>query len=367
MAEKRKADCNCATDYVTPRRNKIVRIDVDEDVSFATMASEADRSAEDHPTCGREDAFLNRILEKMDGANKLLSEKLNENVRQLIHPFNLQISENCLAIGNNARAIEEIRLTIRGITPSRGNSIPNAVATPDVSHKDQEQMNYEISRRSIRIWPVKGESDAEIKTNAEIFLLDVLLVARSDVEAAGKLRFRRTKTPKKARLHDEVLITFPDKFTRDQIAGHAKNLAKKVDDNGFPTAGLRMDYPGHLASDFRLLESYGKYLRRTRGEGLKRNMRFNDDNESIYMDVKLPKEEEWLRVTPPLAKDEMGRVDRKQNSDIRRRLAESSPSKPHPRQGLLRGRPPGSQPPMDPPRNRPSGWTRENDEDHNNE
>ena len=134
------------------------------------------------------------------------------------------------------------------------------------------------------------------------------------------------------------MLTFQDRYERDKVAAHAKNLAKHVDDEGFPKAGLRMEYPGHLATDFRALEMYGKYLRRTRGEGFKRNMRFCDDTESIYMDIKLPGSDDWLRITPQIAREENRRRNNASDNLVRKQLADSSPKKGLPRQGLLRGR-----------------------------
>ena len=64
----------------------------------------------------------------------------------------------------------------------------------------------------------------------------------------------------------------------------AKNLGEqRAEDNTPLVAGLRLDYPDHLASDFRSLEeSYGaQLLCKTRGEGLKHNMRFDDGNEPV--------------------------------------------------------------------------------------
>ena len=59
-----------------------------------------------------------------------------------------------------------------------------------------------------------------------------------------------------------------------------------------------------LGPQFRLLEWYGAELRKSLGNGNRRNMKFDDDLQTIYMDVKAPSEEEWYRIDPEVAREE---------------------------------------------------------------
>ena len=47
-------------------------------------------------------------------------------------------------------------------------------------------------------------------------------------------------------VHDEVLIVFTDPGSRDLVARHAVNLGNMRDQDGKPTAGIRMEVPDFL-------------------------------------------------------------------------------------------------------------------------
>ena len=67
---------------------------------------------------------------------------------------------------------------------------------------------------------------------------------------------------------------------------------------------MKLDYPAFLGGIFRDLEWYGAYLRKEHGQGMRRNIRFDEEALSLYMDVLLPGNKEWLRVTPKMAGEE---------------------------------------------------------------
>ena len=90
---------------------------------------------------------------------------------------------------------------------------------------------------------------------------------------------------------------------------HGKNLAPYKDERGFPTAGTRFDYLAHLGNDFRLLDWYGWEMKKRHGGGTRRNFRFDDEEESIYLDVCLPEEDYWHRVHPSAARKFKSEVD----------------------------------------------------------
>ena len=144
---------------------------------------------------------------------------------------------------------------------------------------------------------------------------------------------RRTRQPRRRNINvnNEVLITFVDKYARDDVASHGRNLAGYVDNNGNATAGMRMNYPDHLSDDFRVLEWYGAEIRRMHGEGTKRNIKFNDEVSGLCIDVKLPLADEWYRVTPDMARDFKKKHNLGENERIKRTL--ETPPVRAPRQG----------------------------------
>ena len=70
--------------------------------------------------------------------------------------------------------------------------------------------------------------------------------------------------------------------------------------------GLRLDYPAHLGSEYRSLDAYGAKLRNQSQKGFRRNIRFNDDEMSLVMDVKFPSQEKWIRINAKIAKEQKG-------------------------------------------------------------
>ena len=96
-------------------------------------------------------------------------------------------------------------------------------------------------------------------------------------------------------------MLFDEVQTRDYIMSHAKNLARVSLQSGKPSYGIRLDFPDFLSPQFRTLEKYGAQQRQTHGPGNKRNIKFEDASLSLYMDVKLPDDPNWIQVSPEMA------------------------------------------------------------------
>ena len=80
-------------------------------------------------------------------------------------------------------------------------------------------------------------------------------------------------------------------------------LASYVDSNNKPLAGIRMDIPMYLTGTFKLLSTYGYKLKQIHGEGTRRYIKYNETNLSLYLDVKTPDSDEWLKITLNQAKE----------------------------------------------------------------
>ena len=85
---------------------------------------------------------------------------------------------------------------------------------------------------------------------------------------------------------------------------------------------MRLDYPAHLGSDYRVLDAYGARLRGRFGEGFKRGLKFNDDEQTLFMDICLPGSNEWIRVTPAMAKEDRGSITIENENEARRKIQE---------------------------------------------
>ena len=192
---------------------------------------------------------------------------------------------------------------------------------PREEYTDEKRDSYTTSRRSLRLWPIPGTTDQELLDGTVKFILKTLEVPEEDFDVSNIARVRRVRTARTSKTPYEVLVTFDEKFSRDKIAKCAKNLEGYVDPEGYPTAGLKLDYPQFLSSVFRDLEWYGAFLKRSHGRGTKRNIRFDEENQSLIMHVRLPnKENEWLHVTPAMAKAEKEENKAEEEKNTRRKL-----------------------------------------------
>ena len=99
----------------------------------------------------------------------------------------------------------------------------------------------------------------------------------------------------------EVIVVFDCVETRDRVATYARNLGGFVGKDNKPTAGVRPEVPSHLGGVHRALLQYGHDMRRRYGQGFKRNIRFDDADHTMVIDVLIPgpgnANNEWVTVS----------------------------------------------------------------------
>ena len=108
-------------------------------------------------------------------------------------------------------------------------------------------------------------------------------IGRNDV-----VNIRRMKSGRGRQPEGEVLVVFSDVDTRDRICSYARNLGQFVDSSGKPTAGVRMYVPTHLGGVHKTPLQYGHNLKQKHGQDFKRNIRFEDAELTLAIDIKLP-------------------------------------------------------------------------------
>ena len=57
-----------------------------------------------------------------------------------------------------------------------------------------------------------------------------------------------------------------------------------------------MEIPDSLIGIRRVLDKHGHSLKKIHGPGFRRNVKFDDGELSLYMDVCLPNENDWMRI-----------------------------------------------------------------------
>jgi hypothetical protein len=180
--------------------------------------------------------------------------------------------------------------------------------------KEQEEARikkYNISRRTVRIWPIEGISDEELFNAVLDFFANALLLTTEQIAGLQVEDIERVRTPPRSKAHSEVRITLGLPESRDFVFSQGKMLADYVKEDGSPTAGFKMDIPDFLAADFASLEDLSFKLRRLHGKETRRYIRYDDSEYSLYLEVRLPRSTDWLRISPSMARDMRAKYDTK--------------------------------------------------------
>ena len=96
----------------------------------------------------------------------------------------------------------------------------------------------------------------------------------------------RAKSAPKGQAYLEVIVTFRDNASRDNIFGRGSNLAEYKDSRNRPTCGIRLHIPAHLMGSFKTLEAYGVELKRQHGRKLRKYVKFDEVVEDLFLQIK---------------------------------------------------------------------------------
>ena len=177
---------------------------------------------------------------------------------------------------NNGAAV-----TVNGIAEQKRND----------SREEKRQARFHVARRSLRLWPIAGGSNEAL---VEYMRTKLRLTKDFVDEELGQVTLIKPKEPRNKN-KDEYIAVFESKQIRDAVKASAANLANFRD-----SAGMRLDIPDHLQRDFHALMNLSYDLKK-RHASLKRNIKFDEDDYGLYMDLKLDDDSDWKRVKPALA------------------------------------------------------------------
>ena len=165
------------------------------------------------------------------------------------------------------------------------------VATQPLSSTQQarREASYHLCRRSLKAWPVQGE---DLVDAFKVFLGQVVGLSDATISSLGQISVAR-RPGKVAEQKLEVLATFETREDRDLVKAAGPNLAGKTG------VGLMIHVPGHLLDNLHALNNVGYYIKQ-HNEGVRRNVKFDDENLDIFMDIKIG--EQWRKITPAEAK-----------------------------------------------------------------
>ena len=222
---------------------------------------------------------------------------MNENVIIQITDVRTKLEDVTKQVDGNAMDIRSIQDELCKLKSGRP---PPGLACPArVGYADAER--YDKSRRSLRVWPIPGSDSAKIWESSGVFIHSTLRVPQDEMDDSKIQEIKRIRHAG-GKFKDEALIVFVDLESRDVVASYARNLSDRVDSAGNPTAGLRIDIPSHLMGTFKLLENHGRQLRERYGPDFKRHVRFGDTEKSLFLNIRLPSDQVWTRISPAFAR-----------------------------------------------------------------
>ena len=92
-----------------------------------------------------------------------------------------------------------------------------------------ERVAFNKSRRSLRMWPIQGNSKEEIMESAVTFCCQALNARR---ESLGLISVVRTRSAPRGTAYMEIIAEFADNFARDDILSRGPMLAQYRDKEG---------------------------------------------------------------------------------------------------------------------------------------
>ena len=284
---------------------------------------------------GNQEPSLQDLMKAMDNNTKQLKESIATQIGQAVTQLSTKVDANSRRLDEMDRQMksinpDNIKATInelvvekfaeakidpaRSITESEGEAW-----THPGNHKEEE---YIKARKSLRIWPIHGQSQADLWNASEQFVTKTLGV--QDITDDDILMIRRIKSARRSVATNEVLIRFKTIQARDTVYANANRLSSHFDNNKRPTAGIKIEVPDHLLGIFKLLHRHGHQLRDRYGPEFKRHVRFWDEEQSLRLEVRFPGTTEWERITPQLARELEAQQKVRSDHRIRERLSQSS-------------------------------------------
>ena len=169
----------------------------------------------------------------------------------------------------------------------------HAGLTTAIKRNDNQQGRYLRARRSFKIWPVtKGQSDRTLEESVRRFFIKLMLVPTQIATSVKIDNIRHADQAKNSKVTSEVVVEFADVDGRDSIKSYASGLAIAKG-----AAGLRLDIPPCLKGSFKILNEHGISMVKIYGKEVKRNIKFDDTNQDLMMDIKLPTSTTWHNIT----------------------------------------------------------------------
>ena len=235
--------------------------------------------------------MLDGINSKID-AQELNLEKHKKEVREELN----QLRSDVAALANDKKQPG----AAANATPSPYRSALLKDGTPR-SPSAHEMKQYWYARTCIRCWNIDGDNDEDRMRNLQRFFQQAMKIPSSELSGKDIISVRRVQLGRNKQPRGEVIVAFDCVETRDRVVSYARNLGSFVGPDNKPTAGIRPEVPSHLGGVHCALLQYGHDMRRRYGTSFKRNIRFDDADHTMVIDVLIPGHDnprnEWVTVS----------------------------------------------------------------------
>lgn len=162
-----------------------------------------------------------------------------------------------------------------------------AASVPQVSAMStRREAAYDLCRRALRIWPIKGP---DLQASLRSFLTDNLKIPENTMSTLGPVEIKSFDVGRDAVDRGAVVATFESRETRDFVKSHGRHLA------GQSEAGMNIHVPGFLLDNLHTLNAVG-YSIKSKHQNVKRIIKYDDPNSDLVLDICIANE--WKRITP---------------------------------------------------------------------
>ena len=246
-----------------------------------------------------------------------LMERVDSRVKEMVETqlrasgFDPELTSTDLPMRESAMQLQSTSVSQRTYANAAGSGITSArlgqANTTGQSKTDRQDASFWTARRSLRLWTIPGGERDQLEEYLRVKLrMDESFIR----EELGETTITRTKKPRNKK-KDEYIVKFESKHIRDAVKAAATNLV-----NFRETAGMRLHVPDHLQRDFRTLMNVSYDLKKRHTE-LRRNVKFDEEDKGLFMDIRLDEGSEWKRVKPEHAAAAAKRRNRTKDLDAK--------------------------------------------------
>ena len=234
-----------------------------------------------------------------------MKDDINKSTNAAVDRIDKRIDDNARQIGEIKQDLErrdtETSAKISSEVRQEVAKLGNLLNTKSPRNESMSGSNnrrdraYNHCRRSLKMWPVRGEN---LEDEVRNFMATRLKFSQGKIDSLGSIDVAAAPG-RLARDKGEILATFETKEDRDTVKAGGANLA------GEKEVGMAIHVPGHLMDNLIALNGIG-YSIKMKNKGVKRSVKFDDVKRDIYMDIGI--NGQWRRITPKEAREVMEKV-----------------------------------------------------------